>query len=47
MAQTRNDFLQRIFDKRSLWVELRDYLSASDGDDGLGGAARLGRQEYQ
>ncbi|GAH77759.1 unnamed protein product [marine sediment metagenome] len=45
MASARNDFLQRIFDKRSLWVELRDYLSAFDGDDGLGGAARLDEQE--
>ncbi len=47
MAQTRNDFLQRVFDKRSLWIELRDYLSAFDHDDGLGGAARLDVQEHQ
>jgi hypothetical protein len=47
MAQARNDFLQRVFDKCSLWAELRDYLSAFDGDDGFGGAARLDQQECQ
>ena len=42
MASADYDSVQRAVDKHSLWIELWNYLSAIDGNDGVGGSARLG-----
>jgi hypothetical protein len=42
MASADYDSVQRAVDRHSLRIELWNYLSAIDGNDGFGGSARLG-----